>query len=171
MHYELFMTTPSFSVTRTSRAAMRGISMIEMLVYLALATFLVSGIVVSTYPLFTNTERQSKNTVREMEVANVTQKIIFILNTATSITAPAVGASGNMLTAVTPLGTVSVTNTGTEITINRGAGVLPVHSDRVPMTGLTFTRAAGAAGTPDSLTFGFSADGVPISTVTRYVKN
>ncbi|MBY0539271.1 hypothetical protein K2P56_02450 [Patescibacteria group bacterium] len=151
--------------------SLRGISLIEAVVYLALATFLVTGVVVASYPLFTNTERQSKSTVQEMEAANVTQKILNILNSATSISAPVVGAQGSSLTTVTPLGTVTVTNTGNEITVNRGSGAIPVHSDRVAMTGLNFSRIAGGVGEPDSLVFVFSANGVPISAVTRYVKN
>ena len=106
-----------------------------------------------------------------MEGANVTQKILFILNSASSITAPAVGTSGSTLTAVTPLGTVTVSISGSTVSIDRGAGALPLHSERVPITGLTFTRTAGTAGTPDTISFVFSADGVPVSTVTRYVKN
>lgn len=151
--------------------ALRGISLIEAVIYIGLSTFLIGSVLAASYPLFTSTERQSARTVRDTETAVVSVKIIQILNAASSITAPAVGSTGSTLIAVTAQGTVTVSLSGNAVAIDRGAGVVPITTSRVSISNLSFSRIVGSAGTPDAIKFSFSANGTPVPEVIRYVKN
>ena len=150
---------------------MKGFTLIEAVIYFALTSAIIIGILASSYPLFTNTERLSKSVHRDLESAFVFQKVAYLMNQATAISEPASGASGNTLRLTVNGSSYQMTLDSSAVVLSVNGGTpVPLTSSRVEITGLTFTRTAGVGGTPDTLTVEFSANGVAEGPYTRYVR-
>ncbi|MEK9176994.1 MAG: prepilin-type N-terminal cleavage/methylation domain-containing protein [Patescibacteria group bacterium] len=145
----------------------KGFTLVEALIYFALVAVIITGAIASAYPLFTNTERSSMATLRDLESAFVFQKAAYLLNRpVTAVTASggtlAVTAGGNDY--VMALGGGAVT-----LSVNGGTAV-PLTSSRITITNLAFARVAGDGGEPDLLTINFDANAVAEGPYTRYLR-
>ncbi|MGB4076765.1 MAG: prepilin-type N-terminal cleavage/methylation domain-containing protein [Minisyncoccia bacterium] len=123
--------------------ASRGFTLIEAIVYFALLGAIITGILVSSYPLFTNTERSSAAVLRDLESALVFRSATYLLNRAVHIEAPSPGNSGSSLRIRDREGdTYELSLSGTEVMLSvNGGSALPLTASRVEITGFTVTHA------------------------------
>jgi hypothetical protein len=144
----------------------RGFTLLEAIIYFALVSAIVMGVIVSIYPLFTNTERASMAVLRDLESAFVFQKVAYLLNIgdAASVSSGTlvVSSGGDTYRMFLEDGAVV-------LTIDGGASI-PLTSSRVTIENLTFTYTVGSGGIPDLLTVDFDANGVSEGPYTRYVR-
>src|SRR6185369_10783091 len=80
-----------------------GFTLIEMLVYLALLSLLMGGVLMTVYQLLSDAGGTRVKVSTDEEANFVLRKIAWAVGDASAITTPAAGASG---------GTLSVTKTG-----------------------------------------------------------
>jgi prepilin-type N-terminal cleavage/methylation domain-containing protein len=77
----------------------KGFTLIEIVIYIALLGVLLTGIIVSTYPIFTGAEHSSSGITRDGEIAFVLQKISWALGSETSVSVPGTHDTLNINTA------------------------------------------------------------------------
>lgn len=153
----------------------RGFTLIETIIYLALFSILMAGILSSVYILFESSDRnQSKATLQE-EKEYLLGKINWALNGAQTISTPAANASGSFLSAIKYDTTATqVGISGTNMTFN---GVT-LNNSNVKVTNLTFIHTYAGGANPESLEAGFTLSiGTPngmtisqIASTTRYIR-
>lgn len=158
----------------------RAFTLIEVIIYLTLFSILMSGILVSVYPLLSHSERLTTHVLRESEVAFITEKIRNALHhTVTDstvvVTEPPEGGTGNIL---------RITKGGVELLAlhvdesltfcspprvcsmlvwsdNENAP-LPLNNERIAIDSFVVTHTPPTTNTERSLEISFTADGVPM---------
>ena len=154
----------------------RGFTLIETVIYLALFAIIVGGLIIAAYGLFENSGRNQTKSMLQDEQNFVLNKILFSLESANSVSAPASGASGSALTFTTYGGsTVTVALSGTNVIWN--GGVLPLNNSNVSVTQLTFTHA-GNSTNPESIKIDMTVSTkapsgqtiTQIASATRYIR-
>lgn len=149
----------------------QGFTLIELLLYIALTSVMVAAI--SGFLILTLQARVKNQTIAEVEQQGLAalQRITQVVRNATSITVPAIGASGNSLTlTVTPAGnspTVFDLAAGT-FRITEGAGSpVALTNPRVTASALTFTNVSRSA-TSETLRVQFTLTSVNSSGRNEY---
>lgn len=120
---------------------MRGFTLIETLVYLALFSLLMGGIASAAYLLSASSSRLTTNAMLLQEEQFILAKIERAIASANTVSTPAAGATGNTLTLP-----------GAVFTLSGGDAFLDgarLNNTNVTVDALTFTRSAAA---PDSIT-------------------
>ncbi len=144
-----------------------GFTLVEMLVYLALFSLLMSGTVVGSYNLLEGGSRNKIAVGIQEEGMFLTRKINWALTNASAVSA---SSGGTRLTITRPdLGAQSpliIAGTGTKITLKRGASVpIELNSDRYvvtsPTAGTLFSVQSAASGRPPSVMVSFEIQGKP----------
>ncbi len=149
------------------RGDTKGFTILEVLIYIALFSILMSGAVVAAYNLLEGGSRNKTAIGIQEEGTFLNRKINWALTGASSVsTSP----DGTVLTITrSDLGSQSplvITGNGTTMTIKRGVGVSTVlNSDRFKVTGPTsgnfFSVQPAIAGRPSSITVSFEVQGKP----------
>src|SRR3990167_6326959 len=85
-------------MTNHPRVHNKGFTLLETLIYIALLGMLLTGVLLTAYPLFTGAERITKNVTAEGEAAFILRKISWALSSAASVSTPSAGSSGATLT-------------------------------------------------------------------------
>lgn len=152
---------------------MRGFSLLETLVYLALFAILIGGFVVSAYSLFESNNRNAAKAMLEQEKIFVVGKLNWALSGAETVSTPVSGSSGS---------TLSLTKyDGTPVTVGLSSGAITVGGNQitnsnVTVSNLVFIHVAGV--NPESVEAGFTistrtVDGKSVSqtaSTTRYIR-
>lgn len=148
---------------------MRGFTLIETLIYLALFSMLFTGILLSSYGFFTSVEHVSSLVVGENEAAFVIYKINAILNASRSIAEPT--THGDVLRVTTTDSDVYIIrNVEGAITLQKNsASPVLLTAERVTFSNFSATNTPKNAGLPHHLEYTFSVDGTPISPIRTYV--
>ena len=142
-----------------------GFTLVEMLVYLALFSLLMSGTVVGSYNLLEGGSRNKIAVGIQEEGTFLNRKINWALTNASAVS---VSSGGTRLTITRPdLGSQSpivIIGTGTKITLKRGASApIELNSDRYvvtgPANGKLFSVQPAASGRPPSVTVSFEIHG------------
>ena len=150
---------------------MKGFTLIETLVYLALFAVLVGGFVVSAYALFESNNRNAAKAMLEQEKGFVIGKINWALGGAQTVSVP----NQQTLTVTKYDGTVvTVGFSGNAVTV----GGSPITNSNVVMSKLVFIRTAPGGTNPESVEAGFTIsalteDGKSITqtaSTTRYIR-
>ncbi|MDP2789798.1 MAG: prepilin-type N-terminal cleavage/methylation domain-containing protein [bacterium] len=138
---------------RRSSRQVRGFTLVELLLYVALTTIMVGTI--SVFLFMTLQVRVKNQVINEVEQQGqqAMQRITQVIRNATDITAPVQGASGASTTlVVTPTGnspTVFALTAGA-LRITEGAGTAVVLTNgRVIASALTFTNLSRSASSHD----------------------
>lgn len=133
----------------------KGFTLVETLMYIALFSVVITGIVMSSYPLITGTERLSQRVTAESEAMFVLHKIGSALSSASSLSV----SGGNTLT-VTPLSgsPYSFSLNGAFVEKNG----IPLSVSRVTFSNFSVSAIsdppAGAGNVPHTVTVSFDAD-------------
>lgn len=141
---------------RVKRNNQNGFTLIETLLYLAVSSvllFAVSGFVVLSYQ-----SRAEGQVIAEVEQQgqHILQAITSSVRSSSSITVPAVNASGPSLTLATGSNPTSFNLNGTMLSITVGvAAPVPLHNSQVSVTNISFTNASRPS-TPGSVRIQFT---------------
>ncbi len=164
-----------------------GFTLIETILYLGLFTLLIGGIIASTYPLFTNTDRMHVRTLRETEVFFITQKIRAALHTlvtdeGVTIDTPTPGETAHTLVVkrgATELLRIEEDHSFTHcnppqicttlIWSTNGTPLLPLHTARVSIDSFVVTHTAPDNGEPRMLDITITADGETVGPLRYYL--
>ncbi len=149
-----------------------GFTLLEMILYIGLTTFLLASVIASAYPLFTNAERLSARTTTDIETSFAIQKISWALSGVSTINVPASGDSEGTLSLTTVSGgdiSFRLENNALEIS-DDGATWTPLTSSRVPIQNLLFTHVPPTGGTPRSLQISFDVNGTPVGPLVYYAR-
>jgi hypothetical protein len=156
---------------------MRGFTLIETVIYIALLGMLMTGAVVTTYELMLSAgSSNSKNTTGE-EGNFVLRKLDWALtgtSTLARITTPVPGAYGDTLTATRADGTSisvrrNVASSSVEISMDGGTTYTPLTTENVSVTNLGFYHIPVAGGTPEGIEASTTIDSLVFS-IGRYVR-
>lgn len=124
---------------------MRGFTLIETLVYIALLSFLVTGALATIYGIVESGAITSDTTVVHDEGTFVLRKVEWALASATSISSPASGSGSFLAVTQTDGTTINVRLSGDTIEMREDTGAyVPLTSENVVASSLTFTRLTGS---------------------------
>ena len=119
---------------------MRGFTLIETLVYLALFTILIGGVVASAYGLFENASRNQTRSMIEEEGAYLIGRINYALSGAKTATG---GATLSVTKYDGTTYTISVSGGDFFYSFNSGAAVV-LNNSNISVGPLTVTHVSGA---------------------------
>lgn len=131
----------------------KGFTLIEILIYLGLFSFVVGGLLVFTYRVIEGSgDLQSKVALSE-EAIFILRKLDWALSGATVISVPS--ATSLQITKPSLPGgerPLLFALSGENFTLQRGTGAaLPLNSESIRVTALNFTYEAASGGVPASL--------------------
>ena len=153
----------------------RGFTLIDTLVYLALFTMVVGGLIVSAYSFFESSGRNISKSVLQNEQNFLLAKINWTLNNVQTISAPAINASGSTLTVSTYSGTnATLTRTGALLTLNGVA----LNTPDLSVTRFTVIHTYAGGNNPEYIEAGITLsmktpNGMTIqqsASTTRYIR-
>lgn len=143
----------------TRRSA--GYTLIELLLYIAISSILLSSITVFAGLVVEARVKNQSIAEVDQQGARAMEIITQTIRNATSITAPAAGASANQLTLVVPTGALSPTVfnlSGSTLQITEGAGAaVALTTNEVQISNLTFKNVT-RSGTPGIVQISFTVD-------------
>jgi prepilin-type N-terminal cleavage/methylation domain-containing protein len=166
----------------------QGFTLVEVIIYLALFSILMSGILVSVYPILTNTDRLTAHVLRESEVAFITEKIRNALSLTVTlsdviIVEPREGETSNTLRIErdgSELLSISIDDSLTFCTPPRicsmlvwsedGNSPLPLNNERIHIDNLSVTHNAPTPGSYRSIDLTFTANGEIVGPITYYFR-
>jgi archaellum component FlaF (FlaF/FlaG flagellin family) len=135
---------------------MRGFTLIETIVYLALFTMIIGGFVSASYSLSENAGRNQTKAMLQDEEDFIVGKILSSLESANAISLPGSSSSGSALNFTTYAGgSVTVSLSGSNVIWN--GGVMPLNNANVSLTQLTFTHT-GSGTNPESVQVDITAN-------------
>lgn len=146
---------------------MRGLTLIETILYIALWSFIMSSVMLTVYGIAQNGDLFAKRNVASDEGEFVTAKLNWALGDMASITTPSSG-SGSSLSITRNDGTVvEVRLTGDVIEMRiAGGSYIPLTTANVSVSSLEFTRISG---TPAGIQASTTIDGINFMT-RRYLR-
>lgn len=150
----------------------KGFTLLETLLYIGLLAILIGGILVSVYPIFTNTGRSSLQVTTDTEAGFLVRKLAWALSSIDAITEPNLGDTGAVLTIDTiSEGILSFSESGGNVMLSKsGGGNEPLLSSRVEIENLLFTYEDGASGAPDAILIEFDINGDHVGPIRRNVR-
>ena len=166
----------------------RGVTLIEMVVYIALFSLLIGGAVVTAYQIFESSGRSQTHAMVQEEGDFLLAKINWALSGIQTISAPALPNAGqscsisNTLSVTkwdTAIGVIIINISGSDMTIVRGAGPTNIlNNSNVSVTNLQFKYCYLGGNNPASIASSFtlksrSPRGLPITQdffMTSYVR-
>ncbi len=141
---------------------MRGFSLIETIVYIALLGFIMSGAVITAYQV-----TQSSFVVSEKDTVQEEGNFVLRKLEHAFVGAQDLYVSGSLLSVDPYTGSnIVFTLSGGALFVNRGSGAKALTTDNVTVNSLVFT---GHAGPPKGVTVQFTLDG-EVFTLTKYVR-
>ncbi|OGZ96985.1 MAG: hypothetical protein A2847_00690 [Candidatus Sungbacteria bacterium RIFCSPHIGHO2_01_FULL_50_25] len=152
-----------------------GFSLLETLIYIALFSFILSGILAGTFYMLDSTERTRAKLLLEEEGNFLLRKITWALSGLDTIQVPASGNSGPILTVIRvglPLGENPLTfsENGGVLQMQRGSNpTISLSSSGVSVSGLTFEHIASVVGKPAAVKINFQLNGKPFETI-KYIR-
>ena len=163
-YYESFMTN---QVPRVAKA----FTLVESIIYVGLTAFLLIAVLGATYPILTGVGQSADRITSDGEVVFVLRKIGLALSSVSSITSPTAGATGDTLTSVHPVGTLSFTNTGGAVYLSVDGGTPePLTASRVALSNFSVTHIAPAGGAPRAVDISFDVNGSTVGPVRFYAR-
>lgn len=153
----------------------RGFTLIETLIYLALFSIIIGGMLVSTYNLIEGGNRASARVKSQEEASFVLRKLDWLLAGSPTINLPASGNTGLALSVTradlpasdSPL---TLDLAGSVLRLKRGsAAAVPISSLNVAVTSLSVMNIAPASGKPGGIKIQFTLDSEPYE-ITKYLR-
>ena len=154
----------SGSIAETShrpREASRGFTLIETLVYLGLLSFLIIGILASSYYIIQGSNKVREKIMVETEADFLLKKISWAISGLPTITAPSIGTTGLSLTAINshispnPF-TFDLDSATGQLRMTHGSGpAKPLNSVNVAVSNLSFQYVPAAGTRPPAILTSF----------------
>lgn len=149
----------------------RGFTLIEAIVYVALLSIIMGGVLAAVYNLTQGATRITANTTVQEEGNFVLRKVAWALTGLSGITTPLSGTSNTLL--VTKVGgtRVGMRLSGSNIEMSEDGGVtyLPLTTDNVTASALQFTFVPASGTGPSGVIASFSINGIAFS-VQKYLR-
>lgn len=120
----------------------RGVTLIEVLVYLALFAVLVGGVVVSVYSMFMVTGRTGTMSMVQMEGDFLIAKIDTLLTQADSV-----AVSSGVLMATKGVETVSIYASSTNMFLQRSGNAVPINNPDIQVQNFVVNNSNSAGKT------------------------
>ena len=165
-------------VNRKNGAA-HGFTLIETIVYLALFSILMTGIISSVYLLFENSDRNQTKSMLQEEKGYLLGKINWAMAGMQIVVTPGANLSGTSLNVVKYYGTpVTISLSGTNMTFTTTGPAQTLNNTNVKVTKLVFIHTYAGGTNPESVEAGFtisatSPNGATITqtaSTTRYLR-
>lgn len=139
-------------INRQCASKNRGFTLVETLLYIALFGILLTGVVMSAYPLITGADKLSVNVVEESEASFVFQKIEWALSSASAVSSP---SSSELRVTRVGGGSVWFRQTGNFIEISEDVGIswFSLNATRAVVSSFTVSVVSG---TPNTITVSFN---------------
>jgi prepilin-type N-terminal cleavage/methylation domain-containing protein len=143
----------------------RGFTLIEVIIYLALFSMLIGGIIVVAYTIFESAGRDQARELLQQEGNFLTGKIEWALSGANAINNPPVDTPLDILQVTKYGGLVIAINTsedcsGSTVTGNiflqNGTNCTQLNSSGVQMSNLSFSHNFGGGAVPENVTAKFT---------------
>ena len=157
-------------------SAQAGVTLIEVIIYLALFGLLMGGAITAAYNLFESESRGQTKAMMQEEGGFLIGKINWALSGVQAVTAPAVGTKGSVLTVAkwdTTIGNpITIALTGVDITMATSSNLsgMTLNNSNVSVSNLLFDHKEqlGVGNDPESVQFSFTLsarlpDGILIS--------
>ncbi len=149
----------------------RGFTLIETVVYLALFSIVMTGLVATAYGYFESTGRNETKAVLQEEKDFILGKINYALSGAQTISVPTTGASGGtLIVAKYGGGTITVVSSSGNVLQDS----LIINSSNVNISNLSFTHSSSPESVAASFTISANTpDGQSVSetaSITRYLR-
>ncbi len=157
----------------------KGFTLIETIVYLALFSILMTGIIASVYALMESGDRNQTKAMLQEEKEYLLGKLNWALSGAQTVSTPVAGFSGTSLNIVKYDGTpVTLSRVGTKMTFKTTGAPVDLNNDSVMVTNLVFIHTYAGGANPESVEAGFtltatSTNGMTITqtaSTTRYIR-
>jgi type II secretory pathway pseudopilin PulG len=120
-----------------------GFTLIETLVYMTLFVILMGGAVISAFNMFQSSGKNQTKIMIQEEGNFLLAKINWSLSGIQSISFPASGSSGSLLSVTksdTNIGSVDISNIGTDIVMERLGYSATLNNSNVTISNLTFNH-------------------------------
>ncbi len=158
---------------------MRGFTLIETIIYIALFAILMMGAMAAVQPIFTGAERMSQRAVVESEVMLVSRTITSLIPQASTVSAPAQGTSGDTLSLTTwnsggpSIGYAFAVQDGAvfaNVSVNGSfTGSTTLTASRVRFDSMSVKRVAAQGGTPAYIELSYAANGSTYGPIRSYL--
>jgi len=159
------------TVTQT-HSRQRGFTLIEAIIYVALAGGIFASVLAVTFPLFTGSEHLSARITTDTEVAFISRKVTWMLSDVQTVSSPPQAATSSILTTVANDGsTRSLRHSSTTLEFREnGAPFEPLVAGRVDIENFTvFHAPPSAGGEPRYIEIQFDANGEHIGPFRHYL--
>ena len=142
----------------------KGYMLLEMIIYVALFTIMIGGLIVTAFLLIQSGGKTSQRVVVQEEMNFVLKKIDWVLANTTSITSPNAGVTSGVLTLSdgTNTTTIEYDSVNKKILLNNE----DLTTINVKVENLSFETIAG---TPKGLEINLNIDGQTVSFI-KYLK-
>ncbi len=161
----LAVTLPFFTSIKNSK----GFTLLETLIYVALAGIIIVGIVVTVYPIFTSTDKITANISREGETVFVLRKIYWMLNHSSFVSVP----TSDELRITLDGGTNVRFKQGIgsiDMSTNGGVNWVPLTASRVTFNNFLVTHVPPANNLPRYVEITFDSNGTVFGPVRKYLR-
>lgn len=138
-----------------------GFTLIEVVMYLALFAILFGGAVLAAYNVIEGSGKNQTRAQLQEEGDFLSGKLAWIVSGVQSVTFPAVGAQGSILTLTKYGGTTwTVDANGANMELQTASGTFPLNSSAIQLAPgtlrFTHTASSGNGTNPESITTAFT---------------
>jgi prepilin-type N-terminal cleavage/methylation domain-containing protein len=124
-----------------------GFTLIEVLLYLALFSIIMGGVLISVLNMVEGVGRTRGLIEIQQEGAFIQSKISWALTGAQIVSDPPIGTPGSTLSLTKfDSTTANLSLNGTDVVIDTGSGPFVLNNSRVDVTALNFTRTVSVSG-------------------------
>ena len=141
----------------------RGVTLIEVVIYLALFGLLIGGAVVAAFNVLESASRGQTKAMLQEEGGYLQKKIEWTLSGARTVSIPSIGSLGETLSVtkwdVSIGNPVAISLVGTDVRMSkRGGAWATLNNSNVLVSGLLFSRTkqSGVGTNPERIEFSFS---------------
>lgn len=156
-----------------TRITTRGFTLIEVIVYLALFSVIISGAMVGTYQIIEGSKLTQSHIYTQEEANFILQKIDWALSGVSAISVPAAGNSGSSLVitkADYAFNPIMLDSNGGSLRIKTGTGAFfELNNQAVIVANLNFEHKPSVGTRPESLRVIFTVDGNNFETI-KYLR-
>ncbi|MFM2381986.1 MAG: hypothetical protein RLZZ76_753 [Candidatus Parcubacteria bacterium] len=148
----------------------QGFTLLETIIYLALFSILLTGVLISSYSFFRGAERMTLYVLQDNEAAFVIRKIGTQLNSASAITVPSSGAASSSIRFSTYDGSehTFAAVDGSIAYATATGPFLPLNAERVKVSAFSATHTAPTSLSPRFLEYSFVIDGEVVGPIRTY---